>query len=222
MKRSILVMGLILAMALTLSSSVHAVATLSLSDGHGHDISITDNGLLDSNPELGIVSWFGTLGNFTTNVSNGFSKPILDGNSLDLLSFNATSRIDGGSLLISFTDDGFVGQSFKSASFAVGGTISNGGSVQFITLLNNLPFGLSNPVPIPGGAFADSFTVTTPPFSFSNPFSLAEAAFINLDKGQNISFDAQLNVTVPEPGIIVLLGTGLAGLGIFRMRRKNC
>jgi hypothetical protein len=71
------------------------------------------------------------------------------------------------------------------------------------------------------GAFAGSsteqFTTTGPKFGM---YTQAIVDFTGAMTMQNISFDSSVKVVTPEPMSLLLLGSGLAGLGFFGRRKR--
>lgn len=58
--------------------------------------------------------------------------------------------------------------------------------------------------------------------TYTHPCCAALAAFLNLlPTIDNVQFNLAGSAPIPEPSTMLLLGSGLAGLGFFRMRRKD-
>lgn len=70
----------------------------------------------------------------------------------------------------------------------------------------------------------DSFSGTVfKPFDASNPFSMTEAAAINLNAGGSLTgFNLDMQASpVPLPGALMLFGTGLAGLCVLAKKKRH-
>jgi hypothetical protein len=205
------------------SSAAYAVAILEI-----NGTQITDNGAGDSNPLLGAVTFNGSIDNFIVNVTTGVSQPLIGSPHQAFIDLNSVNVIlSGASLLtISFTDTNFS-LPFESnvSTNLVGGTLAapSGSEVAFQSYLDNSnsPFGteilLSSFIFGPGAFSGSSSTgVTT-----NNPFSLTQVATLNFTGPGIVSFDAASHAAVPEPTSLVLLGSGMAGLGLLSRKRAQ-
>lgn len=209
-----------------LTQVANAVPQLRVFDGTT-TITISDNGAGDSQAAGGQVVWVGSIGNWSLNVHTGTTYPAIGSltNPMLDLSFNATSGGTGGTLVISFSADGF-GPTAGSTVAAIGGTIAAGGSVTYNTYggNNNTLFSTSNLLtsqgPFAPGAF--SGTVTGGSVNNAGPYSLTQVISITHGAGTFQSTGDAL-LTVPESGTsILLLGAGLTGLGLIaRFRRRT-
>lgn len=204
--------------AVVIAGAARAVPTLTLTDiVNGNTITVVDGDGNDSSSLTGVVTFNGSLGDWTVNVSTGLSDSpdATIGHGLDLNSVDKSSK--AGTLQITFGDGGFTlpaaGHELKAD---IGGTLgsSTGKWLTYTTQLNGNP--------------ATSLSFTNSPFSgsatkdyalISTPFSLSQTVTIHHTQAAQTSFDA--NVGVPDGGLTALLvGMGLLGTGIAARRRR--
>ena len=216
----------------------------------GEGVVITDNGAGDSVPGAGVIQFSGSLGSFSINVTTGISKPNIGGVNnyaeLDLNSVNV-SFSGAGILRITLEDGGFTlgPDGPLSVVGLVGGTMTApaGSSATFQSWANagDLVPDLGADAAVPtalapiGATPAGSVAVFSPATSFgpgafsdsgsaeftkSGSYSLFSQATIVFTGSGLVSFDHNTNV-VPEPASLVLLGTGLASLGLLGRKKKS-
>ena len=217
------IFSLVLPLGFVPSAQAVPTATLYLSDGTiPGTVTILDGTALDSNPLPGVVTFVGTLGVFNLNVTTGATKPTLPLVEMDLNSINNASA--AGILTIKFSDTGY-NLPMNGAVFNAGGTLPTGASAIFDAYYDNgnVLFGTAGaigaglvfgPGPI---AFSGSETAT---FVTTNPYSLTQVAKLTFRRAGNASFNADLKL-VPEPSILLLLGSGLVATRFLRGRRKK-
>lgn len=199
-----------------LAQSAQAVPTLTLSDGGLNTVTITDGGAGDVNPAAGAVTFIGSVGIFNLNVSTGLSKPATGSASNPRLDLNSVDTSTGaGTLLITFSDDGFTGSPGTVLS-DFGGTQENG-SITNTVLQNGML--VTTIGPLSGHSFSGS---TSGSLNAGVPYSLTESVSLNFSGAGMKSFDASVGVQVPDGGMTVtLLGLAVSGLAAAgKLHRK--
>jgi len=216
------------AMKLSLSAS---------SDGGASGVTITDNGIGDLNPTLGVITFSGAIGQFAINVTTGVSKPFqgsasqpdVDVNSLD--SKSAGSGAD--TLTIKLTDTGFQ---FPSAAAAaanvlvqnVGGTLSGSllsAKYQAFTDPTNAEFGTGGPattqLTFSGSNFSGSSSSGSLASLGANPFSITLVDIISAGAGAGTYSGDHQVLSNPEPGTMAMIAAALPVLGVVWARRRK-
>lgn len=214
MKRFLVAMAIVLcAVCVVGVHAVQATAILELSSNNGLSwTTITDGLAGDVNSAAGAITFVGSIGNWNINVTTGLTKPAVGTATLPVMDLSSVDVSTGkGTLLIKFIDDGF-GPSSGSLISSVGGTTP--GTVSFETLLNGSP--INSFGPFSGPAFSASTAVGA---SLASNSTLEMDASITHAGSGTTSFDYTNDV--PEPGMLLMLGTGLVGLAFFRIRRRT-
>jgi len=219
----------VVALVLGIQTSSHAIATLSLSDGITTVI-VADGGVGDLNVAADAVTFSGTVGAWLINVSTGLTNSALGGTPaaahMDLNSVNVLSS-GASTLTIRFSEidyTGLLSGGIFSSILQAGGTLTApaGSSVGFSAFLDpgNGLFVQTSPIgtigPFGPGAFSGTGGGSA---ATGTPFSLTLDGILTFAGPGSASFNYELQ-SVPEPISLILLGSGLAGVGLYRRLRK--
>lgn len=213
-------------------SSANAVPTLRLTQG-STTFTVADGSALDANAAAGGVTFIGSVGTFTTNVSTGLTKPIIGSSStpdIDLNSVDVSSGT-GGSLTVAWSDTDFTSLSPVSINAFIGGT--SGLSVVPATSLISWSLYGSSANDLFGtgsllwtssftgpGAFSDSLSNII--FNPLGAYSLTLVATITHATAQTSSFDFGAQGTpLPEPTPLALISLGLFILASYRLKIRE-
>jgi len=211
MKKSIFLLVTLIALVGVVPAALANPLTLKISNGAGTAVTVTGNDL---------IVWAGSVGNFDFNVTIGAQgvpgDDFMHLSSLNISSANASSD----PLTIEFTAENLTTPT-DSFQMAIGGVLSPAGATGTYqafynsTLIGLIGFdGTTN-----SGAFNYNFNGAGPG---STPYSLTQKITLNANGASQLSFSggATLN-PVPEPSIIVLMGSGLFGLVFVGYRRSK-
>jgi hypothetical protein len=185
---------------------------------------ITDNAAGDSSATAGRIVWDGSIGNWSLNTHVGTAFPILGtlANPLLDLSFNAVTTIAGGTLTLSFSENGF-GPTTGTALASIGGTTQ--GTVVYQTFggTTNTTLNTTNLLTTQGpfaGAFSGS--ASSSPISTGGPYSLTQVVTMTHAGAGITTGNILLGLSVPDSGNpAILLGAILAGLGVVARLRQR-
>lgn len=218
-------MVIVTALSVFFVTPAFSTATLSLIQG-ANVVTVIDT---DND---GILTFNGTIGTFTINVTTGITYPLLGTTTFPRMELSTVNlSIQGaGTLRILFSEVGFISSPVPNFLTEIGGVTD--GTIGAKTYLNNSNTLFSGNVVPTGTVLAD---FTSPPFAgaFSaavssglvspllSPFSLTlEATIVHGNTVEVTSFNLAVQ-PVPEPGTLLLLGFGLVGVGIYGRRRRK-
>lgn len=190
--------------------------TLKLDDGTNPAVMVQDGGVGDLNSTDGAVTWLGSLGVWSVNVSTGIGYPVAGTLTWPYLDLNSVNVSTGaGTLTITLVQGGFTAPPPPAFLFQIGGTtqgVVNASACAdpVISTCNDALLG-----PFSGGAFSGvtSFVKAIE----DGTYEVGIQVTLNHGGAGTSSFDAELS-GVPEPGTYALIGAGLLGLGLLRRR----
>ena len=215
MKKVVVLAVLVAAMAVP---SAFATAELTLTSGTS-TVDVLDGSALDSNSTTGAVTYIGSVGSWTLNITSGIegTTPFFD-----LVSFDTTAgQVDP--IYMFFSDNGLTLP--PGFDLNVGGTVSSTGTsaptVVFAAWTGGpAKFDQANIIGSVLTFHATPFSGSTSGATLAGESSVTIGAYIDLGEGSSgsASFDAALD-SVPEPASVSMLGGVLLILGGALRRR---
>jgi hypothetical protein len=202
-------------------------------------VTVIDNVAPDGNPATGLISFSGSIGAWQVNFMfaetygptgiGTTTAPRLD------VTGNIQTSATANPLVLMASGNGYdagtTGTIVIPFAFNVGGTIDTGVTAtykeyldptdSFFLLTDQIDSALVFVGTSTGGAFSGSTSGSVSFASATGFYSLTEQLTLDAPNGGAMSFDAHLSGgKVPEPMSLILLGGGLAGMGLYRRLRK--
>ncbi len=200
------------AFVMTLDDLNDSAAATVISDASGFDL----------NSLLGAITYSGSVGVFTVNISTAVSKPLTSSPLLSLNSINVNGSAPG-TLRIAITDTDFTGPIAGLRGTATKIASNTDLYMDFLVDSNNREF--SGPsigsTTVDGSGF---HVVESEYLGLSGPYSLSIIADMRHDDPSSVTnFGGQIgayNVAVPLPGALLLFLSSLGGLLAFARKKS--
>jgi hypothetical protein len=216
--------NLLLPLALVATAAQAApVITISYQNNLGADESVTveDNGVGDLDLNAGSIAAFNPLTSFALDVMSGstFGDPAI-GTSTILTGPAASGRLE-----IIYADTGFTGGQTLNMNLDFGGTADNIGTASVTVFLteNNCLFGTVGCVAVELGSIdiddPDTSFLADLTGDFDPSYGIATVQTYEISTTNPFFVSGDFNLTVPEPGVLGLLGLGALAFGVARRRR---
>jgi hypothetical protein len=206
---------IMLAFILTMTAQVvFALPMLTIWDSNGNTMTVNDNVLPDGNSFAGGVTWVGSLGipgngMWTIQIDSGISTPLTSAPYPHMdLSVVATSN-GAGVLYVLFSDSANVNGTMNSV--ATGSQSSLSGTSQFYLYQD---YGTNQQQLISTLGLGQSTSGLASPISTLDMLTVLTSR----DSG---TWSTDFQTQVPEPGILLLLGSGFAGLAFYARRKRQ-
>lgn len=224
MKHVFRIIGFALVVILFSIVSANATPTLMISDGIS-TLTIQDGGAGDLSPNAGEIIFSGSIGMFDTNIVTGVTKPKIGGQGfpvLDLSSLEVNSIGGNATLSIMFSETGFGPldsgvNGFKTS--VSNNTLMGTALIGFSTYYDssNVLFGQASQLASlsldsSGSAAASSFIIPSEPFSLTSVINISAS-------GKTNTFVSEKIVPTPEPGTLLMLGSGLMGIAFYARKK---
>jgi hypothetical protein len=221
-RKTFVVVLLIVGLSIGFSSISHADFALSLFDGTT-TVTIFDGGAGDANTVPGAITYVGSMGVWTVNVTSVLGYPELGSAAAPKLDLNTVNNSGSeGTMTIKASQTSFTAPASSplGLNFEVGGTTS--GSVTFKEFVDTN-----------NALFAGSQVGSTLAFGYS-PFSgTTSGGFIDTNGLYSITAEADIvhrgagstsfnaGISVPEPFTLIFLGSCLLGAGMVSRKFRK-
>ena len=202
-----------------LAINANATAVLNLNDGVGHSVTVQDT---DGD---GIVSFVGTIGVFKVNVATGLTKPDLNGTPFFAqMDLQSGEQGGPGTLTVSLTDFNFPAtESAGVLTLSVGGTTNGSVSFEVFKQVGDQKVAdvKVGPIDPPGNDIAFQASASAEHGVLQSYTMGLIATVTHTNRTDLTTFNLNAVNAVPEPTSLLLLGTGLLGVGILARRRSK-